>query len=110
MRAGQPVDIGKIDSIATTLGARRVCDRALAWTREHPVTSWLVSDRAAVDACLRFADQHLLIVEPACGAALAAVYDRAEPLAAARSILAVVCGGAGATPADLLRWDATIAR
>jgi L-serine/L-threonine ammonia-lyase len=108
MVAGTPVDIGRITSIATTLGARRVCDRALAWTREHPIASWLVSDRAAVDACLRFADDHRLVVEPACGAALAAVYERAEPLRTARSVFVVACGGGGATPADLLRWDAAL--
>jgi len=110
MKAGEPVDIGRIDSIAITLGARRVCDRALRWTREHPVTSWLCSDRQAVDACLRFADDHRIVVEPSCGAALAAVYERAPSLAGASSLLVVVCGGAGATPADLMRWDATLPR
>ena len=108
--AGQAVDIGKIASVATTLGARRVCDRVLAWTREHPVTSWLVSDRDAVDACLRFADDHRVVVEPACGAALAAAYGRAEPLAGAKSMLVVACGGAGVTPADLVRLDSTLVR
>ena len=106
--AGHPVDIGRITSIATTLGARRVCDRVLAWTREHPVVPWRVSDRAAVDACVRFADDHRVVVEPACGAALAALYDRAQPLQRARSVFVVACGGAGATPADLVRWDATV--
>ena len=108
--AGQAVDIGKIASVATTLGARRVCDRVLAWTREHPVTSWLVSDRDAVDACLRFADDHRVVVEPACGAALAAAYGRAEPLAGAKSMLVVACGGAGVTPANLVRLDSTLVR
>jgi L-serine/L-threonine ammonia-lyase len=110
MQAGQTVDIGVITSIATTLGARRVCERALAWTRQHPVVSWRVSDRAAVDACLRFADDHLVVVEPGCGAALAAVYDRAAPLTGVSSVLAVACGGAGATPADLVGWDAALPR
>jgi L-serine/L-threonine ammonia-lyase len=110
MDAGATVDIGRITSIATTLGARRVCERALAWTREHPVTSWLVPDRGAVDACLRLADDHRLVVEPACGAALAAVYQRAEALRGARSVLVVACGGAGATPRDLLAWDASVPR
>jgi L-serine/L-threonine ammonia-lyase len=108
MQAGEPVDIGRIDSIATTLGARRVCARALAWTREHPVVSHRVSDRAAVDACLRFADDHRVVVEPACGAALATVYDRAPELTRADAVFVVACGGAGATPADLLRWDASL--
>jgi L-serine/L-threonine ammonia-lyase len=108
MKAGEPVDIGRIDSIAITLGARRVCERALRWTREHPVTSWLCSDRQAVDACLRFADDHRIVVEPACGAALAAAYGRAPALHAAASLLVIGCGGAGATPADLVRWNATV--
>jgi L-serine/L-threonine ammonia-lyase len=108
MKAGEPVDIGRIDSIATTLGARRVCARALAWTRERPVASVLVSDRAAVRACLRFVDDHRIVVEPACGAALAVVYDRAPELTRARSIFVVACGGAGATPEDLARWDAQL--
>ena len=108
MTAGEPVDIGRIDSIAVTLGARRVCERALRWTREHPVTSWLCSDRQALDACSRFADDHRVVVEPACGAALAAVYERAAALAGACSVLVVACGGAGVTPADLLRWDLSV--
>ncbi len=110
MQAGEPVDIGRIASIAITLGARKVCDRALRWTREHAVTSWTCTDRQAVDACLRFADDHRIVVEPACGAALAAVYGRAPALSGASSVLVVVCGGAGATPADLVRWDETVAR
>jgi L-serine/L-threonine ammonia-lyase len=110
IRAGAPVDIGKITSIATTLGARRVCQRAVDWTRRHRIEPWTVGDRAAIDACLRFADDHRVVVEPACGAALAAIYEGAAPLAGARSVVVVVCGGAGATPADLLRWDASIAR
>ena len=81
------------------------------------MASWLVSDRDAVDACLRFADDHRVVVEPACGAALAAVYGRAAPLvdaitratAPAGRVLVVVCGGAGATPADLVAWDARVA-
>jgi len=107
MKAGEPVDIGRIDSIAITLGARRVCERALRWTREHPVSSWLCSDRQAVEACLRFADDHRIVVEPACGAALAAAYERAPALRGASSLLVVACGGAGATPADLVAWNAS---
>lgn len=105
MQAGEPVDIGKITSIAVTLGARKVCERMLRWTREHSVTSWVCSDRDAVTACMRFADDHRLLVEPACGAALAAVYGRAGVLAGASSVFVVVCGGAGATVEDLMRWD-----
>src|SRR5262249_32747278 len=108
MLAGHPVDIRTIASITTTLRARRVAEHALAWTREHPVVSHRVSDRAAVDACLRFADDHRVVVEPAYSAALAAVYTRAPSLEGVESVLIVACGEAEATPTDLLRWDATL--
>ncbi|MEJ2349866.1 MAG: pyridoxal-phosphate dependent enzyme [Anaerolineales bacterium] len=106
--AGRLVTLDKIDSVATTLGARTVATEALAWTRRHPVTPWVVTDRAAVDACLRFADDHRVLVEPACGASLSAVYDRAQPLMGHDPILVIVCGGAGVTRDLLEHWDRTV--
>jgi len=107
VEAGELVTLDAITSLATTLGARTVAPEALAWTRRHAVTPWVVSDRAAVAACARFAADHRLLVEPACGAALSAVYDRAEPLVGADPVLVVVCGGAGADPGQLARWQAS---
>ena len=104
VEAGRLVTLPGIDSLATSLGARRVASRALAWTESHRVLPWVVSDRAAVGAVLRFADDHRLLVEPACGAALAGVYDRAEPLLGAETVLVVVCGGAGVTRQLLAKW------
>ena len=78
---------------------------ALEWTRRHPIVSWVVSDRAAVDACLRFADDHRVLVEPACGAALAAGYGRARPLEGREPVVIVVCGGAGVNRELLDQWD-----
>jgi L-serine/L-threonine ammonia-lyase len=104
VRAGRLVTLDAIRSIATTLGARTVAAEALAWTGRHPIAPWVVSDRDAVEACLRFADDHRLLVEPACGAALAAVYRRAAPLAGLDPLLVIVCGGAGVTRAALDAW------
>lgn len=104
VEAGRLVTLPGIASLATSLGARRVASRALAWTESHRVLPWVVSDRAAVGAVLRFADDHRLLVEPACGAALAAVYDRAQPIVGAENILVVVCGGAGVTWQLLAKW------
>jgi L-serine/L-threonine ammonia-lyase len=56
-----------------------------------------VTDRAAITACKRFLDDHRVLVEPACGASLAPVYDRASALDGFRKILVVVCGGVGVT-------------
>jgi L-serine/L-threonine ammonia-lyase len=103
VQAGQLVELEAITSIATTLGAKKVAARALELSREHPVTACVVSDRAAVDACLAFADDHRVIVEPACGAALALGYGRSEYLRGHGNVLFVVCGGAAATYQSLLR-------
>ncbi len=104
MRAGHLVTLGRIDTVAVTLGASTVAAEALNWTRRHPVTSWVVSDREAVSACLRFADDHRVLVEPACGAALAAVYAGAPPLRGQAPLVVIVCGGAGVSLELLESW------
>jgi L-serine/L-threonine ammonia-lyase len=109
VQAGRAVKLDAITSVAATLAARQVTARAVELAREHPITSWVVSDRAAVDACLRFADDHRVLVEPACGAALAPVYAAALPLAGLGSadapVIVIVCGGAGVTREQLAEWD-----
>ena len=104
VRAGHLVTLDRITSVATTLGARRVAAKALDWTKRHPITPWQVTDRDAVDACVRFADEHRVLVEPACGASLAAVYGRAKPLEGLRPIVIIVCGGAGVSLQLLDEW------
>jgi len=67
------------------------------------VHSLTVSDDDAVRACLAVADEHRLIVEPACGAAIAATVQRqAEPLSTAADVLVILCGGVSTTYEDLL--------
>lgn len=102
--AGQRIELPAITSIATSLGARRVCERAFDLTRSRTVRSVVVDDRAAVDASLRFLDDHRVLVEPACGAALAAVYGSHDAIADVRSVLLVVCGGATASLDRLHAW------
>jgi L-serine/L-threonine ammonia-lyase len=103
--AGRLVTLDAITSIATTLGARTVAPEALAWAGRREIVPWVVTDRSAVKACLRFADDHRVLVEPACGASLSAVYDRAETLRNRRSVLVIVCGGAGVTRESLTSWE-----
>jgi L-serine/L-threonine ammonia-lyase len=104
VKAGRLVTLDRITSIATTLGARRVAAQALEWTKNHPITTWQVTDRDAVEACVRFADEHRVLVEPACGAALASVYHKAEPLEGLRPIVIIICGGAGVSLPLLDEW------
>ena len=110
LAAGERVSLPAITSIATSLGAKQVCQRAFDLARSHPLSSLVVSDAEAVDACTRFMDDHRLVVEPACGAALAPAYAAHPALAGLDDLLVVVCGGATATAAQLLAWSAPISR
>lgn len=103
MAAGHTVELPSLSSVATSLGAKRVAEQALAWTREHPVHSHLVSDREALLACERLLHDHRLLVEPACGAALA-LLERPEALAGYGRVLVIVCGGATATLGQIRSW------
>jgi L-serine/L-threonine ammonia-lyase len=100
--ARQLVTLESITSVATSLGARQVCLRAFDWTRQHEVIATTVSDQSAVQACLDFADECRIVVEPACGATLAAlVQRRVGVLQTATNVLAVICGGVGTKYSDL---------
>jgi L-serine/L-threonine ammonia-lyase len=105
VQADRLITLERITSIATTLGARTVAQQALDWTRRHPIEPWVISDRMAVDACLRFADDQRVLVEPACGAALAAAYFRAPALIDRDPVVIIVCGGVGVTRELLQQWD-----
>uniref|UniRef100_A0A674P452 L-serine ammonia-lyase n=1 Tax=Takifugu rubripes TaxID=31033 RepID=A0A674P452_TAKRU len=102
VKAGELVTLPEITSVATTLGLARVSERTFALVQEHPVFSEVVTDQDAVAAVERFIDDEKILVEPACGAALAAVYSGvlrrlqeegklAEPLGG--PVVVVVCGG-----------------
>jgi L-serine/L-threonine ammonia-lyase len=107
LQAGAPVTLDKIRSIAVTLGARRVAERCLELAAEHPIIAQQVSDRQALDACFQFADDHRMLVEPACGAALAALSDLPAEIGDG-PIVVVVCGGAGVSRELFARWDAQL--
>ncbi|GAA4117924.1 pyridoxal-phosphate dependent enzyme [Aminobacter aganoensis] len=106
MTAGWRVQLPAITSIATSLGARVVSERAFELAQSRAVESVIVQDRAAVEACLRFVDDHRVLVEPACGATLALAYTHPASLARFERVLMVVCGGATATLAQLQSWQA----
>ena len=109
MQAGQPTALEAVTSIATSLGARQVCARAFELSQGGKVQSVLVSDQQAVAACSRFLDDHRLLVEPACGAALAVAYAKPEALAEFNKVLIIVCGGATASADNLRQWTAQFA-
>ena len=105
LAAGHRIMLPGITSIATSLGARQVCEQAFRWSTEHPVKSVVVSDEASVFASRHFLDEHRVLVEPACGASLALLHERSTALESFGTLMIVVCGGATATPDQLLAWS-----
>ncbi|HVY06270.1 MAG TPA: pyridoxal-phosphate dependent enzyme [Burkholderiales bacterium] len=104
IEAGRPVELSELTGIATSLGARRISERAYQWSKERPIRSLVVSDRSALLACERFLDDHRILVEPACGASLAVAYEHGAELDAFERVLVIVCGGATATIDQIRRW------
>lgn len=104
VKAKKRISLPKIDTVAVTLGAKQICEAAFEWTQKHPVLPQVVSDKAAVRACLRFADDHRQLVEPACGAALAVLYDQHPIIEPYQNIVLIVCGGNGVSLDLLQKW------
>lgn len=104
IQAGYPLQLPAIQSIASSLGARQVADQAFNWTAKHTIHSVVVSDQQAVKACESFILDHRIVVEPACGAALAAVYENVEAVRSFNKVAIIVCGGVTATIEHLKKW------
>lgn len=103
--AGERIELAAITSVATSLGAKKVCANAWEVTRSHDVRCHVVSDLEALEACEKFLHDHRILVEPACGATLAAVYGRDQSIIAGfRAPLAIVCGGATVTCEQIREW------
>jgi len=101
IKAGRHVSIATIETMATSLGAKQVASQACNWLSRHPVISCLVSDKQALRACINFADEHRSLVEPACGAALAAADQHMMNY---QNLLVVVCGGIAVNLEKLAEW------
>jgi L-serine/L-threonine ammonia-lyase len=72
--------------------------------KRHPIESVTVTDGQAVAACLKFADAYRILVEPACGAALAVADIYPDILARFNNPLIEVCGGIGVSLEKLKAW------
>jgi L-serine/L-threonine ammonia-lyase len=111
-RQNKLVRLEAIRSIATSLGALEVTPVALERAKLHQSKGGVVrevvcSDAQAVDACWEFARDHRVLVEPACGAALATVYSKEfhDKLRGIEGPIVVeICGGSGVSLELLQQW------
>ena len=106
MAQKQLVALDSVNTVATSLAAKQVCQRAFQWTQERPVHSHVISDRESLDACERFLADQRILVEPACGAALALAYAPTAALKQYQKVLVIVCGGVTATIDQIRQWRA----
>jgi L-serine/L-threonine ammonia-lyase len=92
---GQLTALDRIDTIATSLGAKQICEFAFSARAFMNITPVVVTDSDAINACYRFLDDHNVLVEPACGAALSLVYEEKYRSIISKydSVAMVVCGG-----------------
>lgn len=97
LEAKELVRLASINTIASSLGAKQVCSTALDWSFRRDIRALVVSDKATLEACKWFLDEFGVLVEPACGAALSAVYHQDPSLDDAQTIVVAVCGGRGMT-------------
>jgi L-serine/L-threonine ammonia-lyase len=105
LHANRLIELPAISSIATSLGARTVSKDALALAARHPIESVVVSDQDAVAGCLSLLNEHRVVVEPACGASIAALDADIPTLRRAENIVVIVCGGVGTSIDQLQAWS-----
>nr|XP_015825944.2 serine dehydratase-like [Nothobranchius furzeri]XP_015825945.2 serine dehydratase-like [Nothobranchius furzeri] len=111
IKAGKVVTLDGITSEAKCLGAKTVCQRAFEYSRsgEPKIISELVTDQQALTAIDTFLDEERVLVEMACGAALAAVYsglirrlqEQGRLPTPLRPLLVIVCGGSSINMGEL---------
>ena len=88
------IELKEINTIANTLGAKRITEKALSHAKDFQVTPLLVSDDEAVKATQLFYKETSKKVEPACGAALSIPYMHPEHFDENERVLVIACGGA----------------
>jgi L-serine/L-threonine ammonia-lyase len=98
LKAGELVTLPEITSIATSLGARTVAKKAFEVGQHANVISKVVSDGMAARSCIKIAEDERILVEAACGASLAVVYETGlrkvmPELTSESKVVVIVCGG-----------------
>jgi threonine dehydratase len=91
LKKGEVVDIGRISSIATTLGARKTTPELLEVFQRLCTQTFVVSDRDAVLGMRNLINLEKILVEPACACCLAALTNHA-PLFKGKTVVLVACG------------------
>lgn len=101
LESGNPIEISAIHSRATSLGARKVCSRAVELAGQLSIRSLVLSDTEAFQGSADLLETHRLLTEPACGVSIASLSRVKERFANARRVVVIVCGGVGTSVEQL---------
>lgn len=108
IKAGHPVKLPEIKTIASSLGASQVA----SWPVEHignfQHQSVVLSDADAIMGVVRYADDMRQLVEPACGVSLAVAYLDHPAIAHAHDVVIVVCGGVSISAEMVAGWEKSL--
>src|SRR5262249_6156616 len=93
LRAGHPVELPAITSIARTLGAPAVSEFTLEHTRRLAREVVVVPDAEAVSALVLLLERAKVLTEPAAACCLAAARRLKERFRPADHVVLLLCGG-----------------
>ncbi|MCP1501250.1 L-serine/L-threonine ammonia-lyase [Pseudomonas migulae] len=104
IKAGHPVRLPRIDTVATSLGAAQVAAWPVAHILDFPHECVVLGDDEAIMGVVRYASDLRQLVEPACGVSLAVGYLDHPAIAEAHDVVIVVCGGVSISAQLVAGW------
>ena len=107
LKAGHPVELTAITSIAKTLGAPSVSARTLALAQEYLEEVIVVPDEEAVQALKFILERLKILTEPAASCTLAAVSQLKNQFNNNNNLVLIFCGG-NLSLADLCKYVSQI--
>lgn len=93
LKAGHPVELAAITSIAKTLGAPSVSDRTLALAQKNLEEVIVVTDEEAVQALKLILERLKVLTEPAASCTLAAALRLKDKFGEDNNLVLIFCGG-----------------
>jgi threonine dehydratase len=103
IKAGHPVELAAIASIAKTLGAPSVSARTLALAQEHLEEVLVVPDEEAVKELQFILERLKILTEPAASCTLAAALRLKDQFNSNNNLVLIFCGG-NLSLADLCKY------
>ena len=103
LSAGEQITLDSIYTIAGSLGAKRIADKAWEMAQTEKVIAYVCSDSQAMLGSRDFLDEYRIVTEAACGAALSVL--KSPLIEDATSVVFIVCGGAAMSAETLLKWE-----